>query len=69
MGRSYVMVSAASLPEALTTRGGMAVGLGIAAVAIGAGDTAFVVSDPPSPHADTARHAKASVNERLIEPL
>jgi hypothetical protein len=63
-----VIVSAASLPEALTTRGGIAVGLGIADVATGDGGTAFVVGDPASPHTDTAMHAKARISERLIEP-
>jgi hypothetical protein len=68
MGRSYVMVSAASVPEALTTRGGTAVGLGVADVASGEGDTVLVVIDPASPQADTAMSAEARISERLIEP-
>jgi hypothetical protein len=63
MGRSYVMVSAASLPEALTTRGGTAVGLGIAD-----GDAPDPAEDPASPHPDTAISANPMINERWIVP-
>jgi hypothetical protein len=59
MGRSYVIVSAASLPETLTTRGGTAVGPGIAE-----GDA----PDPALPHPDTAISATAMINERWIWP-
>jgi hypothetical protein len=69
MGRSYVMVSAASLPETLTTRGGTAVGLGIAdGDVVCAGEDADPADDPASPHPDTAISANAKINERLIWP-
>src|SRR4026207_932683 len=62
MGRSYVMVSAPSVPEALTTRGGVAVGLGIAD-----GDVPDPADDP-APHPDTAISAMAMINEWWIWP-
>jgi hypothetical protein len=69
MGRSYVMVSAASLPETLMTRGGTVLGLGIAdGDVVCADDAPDPVDGPASPHPDTAISASAMINERWIWP-
>src|SRR5712691_9784780 len=73
MGRSYVTVSVASPPVALTTCGGAALGLGIAAVegvgATGDADGTEVADDPASPHPMTAISPSAMISDRpRMEP-